>query len=92
VQRLQHKDVREFLADLQRFARRQPAVFIGAAFAVGVISARFLKSSAEPGRRSDAEPPRGPGDRYTEPSRGSGVRPYTDPSRFGTSGAPGTAM
>jgi hypothetical protein len=81
VQRLQHKDVREFLRDLQGFARRQPALFIGAAFAVGVISGRFLKSSPPTSDRS-----------YAEPSQGSRERSYTEQSRFGPGAAPGTAM
>jgi hypothetical protein len=33
--------------DVERFARRQPAIFIGGAFAIGFLAARFLKSSAE---------------------------------------------
>ena len=32
---------------MQRFARRQPAVFIGSAFALGLVGARFLKSSRQ---------------------------------------------
>jgi hypothetical protein len=35
----------EIVDGVERFARRQPAVFIGAAFAVGILGARFLKSS-----------------------------------------------
>jgi hypothetical protein len=42
---LRDKDVSELVSDAQRFARRQPAVFIGAAFALGIVTARFLKSS-----------------------------------------------
>jgi len=44
---LRDKDVTEMLSDAQRFARRQPAMFVGAAFAVGLLGARFLKSSKE---------------------------------------------
>ncbi len=39
------KDVREMVGDAERFARRNPAVFIGAAFGLGILAARFLKSS-----------------------------------------------
>jgi vacuolar-type H+-ATPase subunit E/Vma4 len=46
TQRLREKDVRELVSDAQRLARRQPAVFIGSAFALGLVAARFLKSSA----------------------------------------------
>lgn len=48
---LREKDVAELLQDAQRLARRQPALFIGGSFAVGLIAARFLKSS----RRDEAE-------------------------------------
>jgi hypothetical protein len=44
---LRDKDVNELLEDAQRFARRQPALFIGGSFAVGLIAARFLKSSSD---------------------------------------------
>jgi len=43
--RLKEKDVNELVTDVQRLARRQPAVFIGSAFALGLVGARFLKSS-----------------------------------------------
>ena len=43
--RLREKDVVELLSDAQQLARRRPALFVGAAFAIGVIGARFLKST-----------------------------------------------
>src|SRR3954464_374505 len=49
-QRLRDKDVGELLDDAQRLGRRRPAVFIGSAFALGVIGARFLKSSSDDDR------------------------------------------
>lgn len=45
--RLKEKDVGELVADAQRFARERPALFVGSAFALGVIGGRFLKSSSE---------------------------------------------
>lgn len=42
---IQNADPGEVVDNIERFARRRPAVFIGAAFALGVIGARFLKSS-----------------------------------------------
>jgi hypothetical protein len=45
--RVREKDVDELIGDVQRLARRQPAVFIGSAFAVGLVGARFLKSSRQ---------------------------------------------
>ena len=43
--RLKEKDVNELVRDAQQFARRNPAVFVGTAFGIGVVAARFLKSS-----------------------------------------------
>jgi hypothetical protein len=43
---LKNKDVGELVEDAQRLARRQPALFVGSAFAIGLLGARFLKSSA----------------------------------------------
>ena len=43
--RVRERDVTELVQDVQQFARRRPVVFIGAAFAFGVVAARFLKSS-----------------------------------------------
>jgi hypothetical protein len=45
-QRLKEKDVTQILDDAQQLARRQPALFIGGAFAIGLLGARFLKSSS----------------------------------------------
>jgi len=43
---LKNKDVTDLFRDAQQAARRQPVVFVGSAFAVGLIAARFMKSSA----------------------------------------------
>jgi hypothetical protein len=43
--RIREKSLDELVTDVQRLARRQPAVFIGSAFALGLLGARFLKSS-----------------------------------------------
>lgn len=40
------KNVREIVRDVESFARRNPAIFIGGAFALGILAARFLKSSS----------------------------------------------
>ena len=39
------KSVRDMARDLEGFARRNPALFLGAAFGLGVLVARFLKST-----------------------------------------------
>jgi hypothetical protein len=61
---LRERDVNDLVDDVQQFARRQPAVFIGAAFAAGVIAARFLKSSADNRRYGGISRDRELGSRY----------------------------
>jgi hypothetical protein len=46
---LRDRDVSELMDEVSAFARRQPALFIGGGVALGLVAARFLKSSA-PGR------------------------------------------
>jgi hypothetical protein len=57
--RLKNKDVGDLFRDAQQLARRQPVMFVLAAFAIGLLGARFLKSSAPqsslPGTRSSRE-------------------------------------
>jgi ElaB/YqjD/DUF883 family membrane-anchored ribosome-binding protein len=48
---LRDTDVDQLVDQTEDFARRQPAVFLGAAFAIGVLGARFIKSS----RRSELQ-------------------------------------
>lgn len=45
---IQGKDVDEVIRDTERFARVQPAVFLGLAALIGFVAARFLKSSGAP--------------------------------------------
>jgi len=45
---LRERDINEFLADVERFGRRQPALFLGSSFVAGLLLARFAKAS-EPG-------------------------------------------
>jgi hypothetical protein len=49
---LERNDTRELAADLEDFARRNQAVFLGGAFALGMIGARFLKASSDRGGRA----------------------------------------
>ncbi|PLS82945.1 MAG: hypothetical protein CYG59_02545, partial [Chloroflexi bacterium] len=46
---LRERDVRELVNEVEQFARRQPVLFVGAAFALGLLGARFLKSSSQQG-------------------------------------------
>jgi len=54
--RLGERELTELMDDAKRFARRQPALFVGAAFTVGVLAARFLKSSPDGQRRFRSRP------------------------------------
>ncbi len=62
---LQTTDVSEIIDRTEEFARRRPALFLGGAFALGLLGARFLKSSnrgAEGGgRRAGGAPISGRG-------------------------------
>ena len=42
---LRNTSVEDMIGDAERFARQQPALFIGGAFTLGLLAARFLKSS-----------------------------------------------
>ncbi|WP_042697688.1 hypothetical protein [Azospirillum sp. B506] len=44
---LRDASVDDIVGEVEGFARRQPEVFIGAAFAVGFLAARFIKSSSD---------------------------------------------
>jgi ElaB/YqjD/DUF883 family membrane-anchored ribosome-binding protein len=50
----ERKDVRDMVRDVETFARRNPAYFIGGAVALGFLAARFLKSSNPNQLRSGA--------------------------------------
>ena len=41
----ERKNVRDMARDLEGYARRNPALFLGAAFGLGLLAARFLKST-----------------------------------------------
>ena len=43
---LQRQNPEQVLREVQSFARRSPALFLGAAFGVGVLAGRFFRSSA----------------------------------------------
>jgi hypothetical protein len=97
---LENREMADLLDGMEHFARRQPAVFVGGAFALGVLGARFLKSSrrglGEYEGRGDHLPVRY-SDRFDlDPTRDSVSRPtapgYEPPSRRGEGGygAPGS--
>ena len=43
---VKNRTIGELAGDLERFARREPAIFLGGAFTLGVLAGRFLKSSS----------------------------------------------
>jgi hypothetical protein len=47
---LKDRNVGDLAREAQDLARRRPVLFIGSAFALGLLGARFLKSSADNGR------------------------------------------
>lgn len=47
---LQDTNVDDVVASVHEFARRQPAAFIGGAFALGFIASRFIKATSPEGR------------------------------------------
>lgn len=56
---LQDHDIREIVDDVTNYARRQPAIFLTGAFALGLLASRFLKSNptqANPSRVSATGP------------------------------------
>ena len=86
--RLRNKEIGELVDDAQGLARRQPALFIGSAFAAGLFGARFLKSSNQDrgpiarqhfGERATAYPA------ASDPGRGRESMPS---SRFSDYGEP----
>jgi hypothetical protein len=53
---LGQQDIEDAVRGVQQFARRQPAVFLGVGFALGVVASRFLKSSSTYSAGSLREP------------------------------------
>jgi len=78
---LNDKPVEDLLVDAETFARSQPALFLGLAFAAGLAAARFLKSSSRSTSMADRV-------RETVASATGGAMPSTD----GTAPGMDTAM
>jgi hypothetical protein len=64
---LHQRDANELLSEVEAFARRSPALFSGTAFALGLLTARFFRSS---GQRSQSQSlmSRTPSGRFTQPA------------------------
>jgi hypothetical protein len=82
---LRERDVQQFVGDAQDLARRQPGLFLGGAFALGVFLARFLKSSSRHGEPSMAGYY---GERdYYAPRNYSDTRGYTGARSYSSGGS-----
>lgn len=44
---IEQRDARQLINEVEQFARSQPAIFLGSAFALGLLAARFFKSSPD---------------------------------------------
>lgn len=44
---LSERNLNQLMGDVERFARREPTLFLGGAFLLGLVGARFLKSSGQ---------------------------------------------
>ena len=88
---LRNKDVNTLMADARQLARRQPALFIGGSFVLGLLAARFLKSSS----RGDREWTReyGSDDEASSAGlyRGTTATEGRYPASTGTTGAYGSS-
>ncbi len=50
---VQSRTIGDLVREVERFARREPAIFLGSSFIVGLLGGRFLKSSATRGQQMD---------------------------------------
>jgi hypothetical protein len=87
---LRSKDAQAMRADLENLARRQPALVIGGALVLGMIGARFLKSSQRDRQRGGVNYGRDP--RFSYPgSGGSYSRQDETPRHLSGAGRTGYA-
>jgi len=54
-EQLEQADLEQLLTNARRVARERPALFLGGAFAVGVLGARLMKGSASAGQMADSQ-------------------------------------
>ena len=86
---LRRRDVRQMMSDVQSFAQRQPAAFLGMSLIAGFAAVRFLRSSS-PGLGSNGNGMPG-GSRSSGLSGGMGSDSFDDDGRYGgTSSSPGS--
>lgn len=75
---LRTANVKEIVGGVESFARREPLLFLGGAFALGILGARFLKSSSH-----HADAASSSGERTTIPTMTSMKRSVGDTRSIG---------
>jgi len=70
---MQNADTQEMAERVENFARREPALFLGGAFVLGLLGARFLKSSRKGEQSYGAPYPPRPNTRNEQFSRPRGT-------------------
>ena len=75
VEAVRDRSVGELFDEAERFARRDPGLFVGGAFLLGIFGARFLKASATAGPNAESRSSGTGGSRSMPTSdwRGSGA-------------------
>jgi vacuolar-type H+-ATPase subunit H len=81
---LRDHDVNDILHEAEQFARRSPALFLGGAFALGLLGARFLKSSSQQRQTMSGQPRM-----YRQPMMRAGMY---DQGRYGANETYGRPM
>lgn len=81
---LQNHDVQQIVGAAEDWARRDPALALGGAFVLGLVAARFLKSSGVQGRSSHSQ-----GRGYNPASRYN-YQYYRQPDQYGYNPRSGT--
>jgi len=90
---LRDRDIDELMNEARNFARRQPALFVGSSFAIGLVAARFFKASSPDRDYEGAEWQYGGGSGPYGSEAASGLgytgAGYSSESSFGGAGGSG---
>jgi hypothetical protein len=87
---LNNRDFNDMAIEVQRFARRQPAIFLGGALLAGMLAARFLKSSAPQPQGGSYPYHYGGSSRYGGYSSYGSYNSYPDDRNYGDRGGYGS--
>ena len=88
AQYLRQTDAREMIANVEDVARRQPLIFLGGAFLLGVAASRFIKAAG--GGQMDQDAQSGYRSGYSSDYRAGGTSDYQRSGGFEATG-PGTS-